>query len=490
MTPPPAQSHTATASLAPRPLALSSSWLERTLDAPRWARALAAVDAVVLAGAVAAAILGSPRAPGPAAVPLGLAFMAVAMVLLALRRGPDARLDAALVEIAVHAVGVMSLSTMLVLGAAATLGVEHPLGLALRLWVFSCVYVAAARAVMCQSRRQLLANPALGTPTLVVGAGHVGTRLVRRLRSDPSYGLRPVGMLDANPLDDAVERGAGVAVIGSHEQLSEAVRRTGARRVILAFSSEPDHLLVEAAAQCQRMGVEVLLVPRLFETINHRATLDHLGGMPLLALRPTDPLSWQFAVKHALDRAVAAVALVALAPLLALAALAVRISSPGPILFRQLRIGRDGKPFYLLKFRTMREPADAEQQRFEPPEGCAPGGIEGIDRRTRVGAILRDSSIDELPQLINVLRGEMSIVGPRPERPDYVERFNAQVEGYERRHRVRAGITGWAQVNGLRGQTSIADRAEWDNYYIQNWSLGLDLRILALTVAEVLRFRR
>jgi lipopolysaccharide/colanic/teichoic acid biosynthesis glycosyltransferase len=172
---------------------------------------------------------------------------------------------------------------------------------------------------------------------------------------------------------------------------------------------------------------------------------------------------------------------------LALIGLGVRLSSPGPVLFRQRRVGRDGRPFDLLKFRTMVDAAD--EDRFELLEGCAPGGVEGIDRRTPFGRWLRGTSLDELPQFINVLRGDMSLVGPRPERPEFVERFATEVSRYQNRHRVRAGITGWAQVHGLRGQTSIDDRVEWDNYYIQNWSLRLDLRILALTVAEILRFR-
>ena len=126
---------------------------------------------------------------------------------------------------------------------------------------------------------------------------------------------------------------------------------------------------------------------------------------------------------------------------------------------------------------------------FIPPSGCAPGGVEGEDRRTPVGRVLRKASIDELPQLINVLRGEMSLIGPRPERPEFVARFSAEVNRYEDRHRVKSGITGWAQVCGLRGQTSIADRVEWDNYYVRNWSLRLDFRILLMTIVEVLRFR-
>jgi exopolysaccharide biosynthesis polyprenyl glycosylphosphotransferase len=230
-------------------------------------------------------------------------------------------------------------------------------------------------------------------------------------------------------------------------------------------------------------------VPRLFESINERAIFDHVGGLPLISLRPTNPRGWQFAIKHALDRSFAALALAVMAPLMASLALAVRLTSVGPVLFRQRRVGRDGRPFDLLKFRTMSEPDPTRELGFELREGCAPGGIEGDDRRTTVGRWLRSTSMDELPQLINVIRGEMSLVGPRPERPEFVERFVGEVDRYQDRLRVKSGITGWAQVNGLRGQTSIADRVEWDNYYIQNWSLRLDLKILALTVAEVLRFR-
>ena len=188
-----------------------------------------------------------------------------------------------------------------------------------------------------------------------------------------------------------------------------------------------------------------------------------------------------------LDSALAAVVLILISPLMVLLATLVRLSSPGPILFRQRRIGRDGHPFDVLKFRTMRVPDARSSQQFELPEGVAPGGVEGEDRCTPIGRWLRALSLDELPQFINVLRGDMCIVGPRPERPEYVEQFSRDVHRYEDRHRVKSGITGWAQVNGLRGQTSIADRVELDNFYIQNWSISLDLKILVLTVVEVAR---
>ncbi len=230
------------------------------------------------------------------------------------------------------------------------------------------------------------------------------------------------------------------------------------------------------------------MMPRMHELIDERSTLDHVGGVPLVSLRPINPHGWEFAVKHAIDTAVAAVALVLLCPLLAAIAIGVRLSSPGPAFFRQRRVGRNGREFELLKFRTMISPVTWTD--FDPPSGLAPGGVEGADRRTWLGGLLRATSLDELPQLINVVRGEMSIVGPRPERPEFVQLFAAEIDRYDSRHRVKSGITGWAQVHGLRGQTSIADRVEWDNFYIENWSLWLDLRIVLMTATEVLRETR
>jgi exopolysaccharide biosynthesis polyprenyl glycosylphosphotransferase len=242
--------------------------------------------------------------------------------------------------------------------------------------------------------------------------------------------------------------------------------------------------------ECEARGLEVSMVPRLFESVNVRVGLEHIGGLPLFGLRAVDTKGWQFAVKHALDRAAAAVALVLFSPLLLAVAIAVKVSSPGPILFRQRRIGRDGQDFDMLKFRSMRVPADraaakAIAEGREPTPDEAPGGIEGDDRRTRVGTFIRATSLDELAQLFNVLAGQMSLVGPRPERPEFVEMFGRSVHRYDDRHRVKSGITGWAQVHRLRGKTSLRDRIEWDNYYIENWSLSLDLKILVMTVAAI-----
>jgi exopolysaccharide biosynthesis polyprenyl glycosylphosphotransferase len=333
-----------------------------------------------------------------------------------------------------------------------------------------------------------------------MGAGLVGSQVARRLESHPEYGMIPVGFLDDDPRSVAEVGGREMPVLGTVEDLEKTVRGTGARRLIVAFSSVADVRVSRLIQQCQQLGVEVSVVPRMFDTINNRVGYDTVGGLPLLSFTTVDPRGVQFALKHAFDRAFAVALLVVLSPVIIGTAIAVRLSSPGPVLFRQRRVGRDCKPFNLYKFRSMRLASaqttvdasttgngggNADALEFLLGGDTAPGGVEGEDRRTHVGRFLRRCSLDELPQLLNVVRGEMSIIGPRPERPEFVELFSDDITRYGDRHRVRAGITGWAQVHGLRGQTSLAERVEWDNYYIAHWSLGLDLKILALTVTAL-----
>jgi lipopolysaccharide/colanic/teichoic acid biosynthesis glycosyltransferase len=221
-------------------------------------------------------------------------------------------------------------------------------------------------------------------------------------------------------------------------------------------------------------------VPRLYERTQATRTVRHLGDVALLDVRRSGPSALQLRLKRIVDLVVAAIALVLLAPAMLAALAAVWLTMGRPIFFRQTRVTRGERTFGMLKFRTMRNGLLHEV--VDLPPDTAPGGVEGgIDRTTRVGRFLRRTSIDELPQLLNVLAGDMSLVGPRPERPEFVRRFNATVPGYGRRHRMAAGITGWAQVNGLRGQTSISERVAWDNHYIDGFSLWFDLKILVLT---------
>lgn len=491
MTPPPAVSHADQPSALALPgpsRELFADAIGQLLDARTWSQLRLLVDLLVLYLASSAALFAGPALGGNASRWLAAIFPVLTVAILRTRRSADDRLHVSALDTASQVLGVVSIAAMLMVAAGSIVGGSHPVALSLRLWLFSSVYLGVARLVLLSVRSQAMSNRALATPTLIVGAGLVGDHLASRLSGDTSYGLRPVGFLDSDPLPRSGRSDAALLpVLGGPDDLAEAVRQTGARHVILAFSAQPDHVLAQVVTECQQLGVDVSLVPRMFESINDRSTLDHIGGLPVLSLHPTNPRGWQFVVKHALDRTFALVAVILMAPVIAAIAIAVRTTSPGPALFRQRRIGRDGRAFDLLKFRTMRECDGTEE--FEPRSGCAPGGVEGRDRRTRIGRFLRESSLDELPQLINVLRGDMSLVGPRPERPEYVQRFVAEVNRYEDRHRVKSGITGWAQVHGLRGQTSIADRVEWDNYYIQNWSLRLDLRIIALTIGEILRFR-
>jgi exopolysaccharide biosynthesis polyprenyl glycosylphosphotransferase len=461
------------------------------LDPLLWSRLRFTVDVIVLYVATAAALLVDGRSYSRGDLILSLSFPAASIIVLRARGWGAERLKTTFVDTVAAVVGGVSLATMLIIAAASIFQVYHPLSLSVRLWLYGSVYLSVARYVLVLVRRRAVSVDAFAAPTIIIGAGVIGTHLANRLAGDSSYGLRPVGLLDPDPLPSPEHFDAPpVPVLGGMQNLSEAVDSTNARHVILAFSSQPDHQLAPMVKECQKLGVEVSLVPRLYESINERTTLDHVGGLPLLTLHTVDPHGWQFAIKHALDRTGAAIGLLVASPLLLGLTAAIKLSSPGPILFRQRRVGRDGHEFDLLKFRSMRAaPVEAARTTFVLAAGHAPGGVEGMDRRTRIGRIMRDVSLDELPQLFNVLRGDMSLVGPRPERPEYVARFTQEVVGYENRHRVRSGITGWAQVHGLRGQTSIADRVEWDNYYILNWSLRLDFRILAMTIAEVFRFR-
>lgn len=320
-------------------------------------------------------------------------------------------------------------------------------------------------------------------PTLIIGAGRVGQLTARRLLERPELGLAPVGFLDKEPLS-ATDRSA-LPILGASWDLEGVVEKYGVKRVVFTFSTAPHEVMLGMMHRCHELGVEVSIVPRLFERVGAKLGVDHIGGLPLLSVHATDPTGWQFGVKYLIDRLAAGVLLFLGWPVVAACAVTVLLLDGRPVLFRQRRVGRDGRQFDMLKFRSMS--GDGGGFRPKLPADVAPGGVEGVDRRTRSGIFLRQTSLDELPQLLNVLRGEMSLVGPRPERPEFIDDFEEQVVRYRDRLRVKSGITGWAQVQGLRGPTSLSDRVEWDNYYIENWSLALDLRILAMTARILLR---
>jgi exopolysaccharide biosynthesis polyprenyl glycosylphosphotransferase len=488
--------------------------LQWLLEEPGWSVLRPSVDFVLLSLAVVLA-LGGPHATlhlSAVRAPL-LALAPLTILLLYLRGVYRTRLRALILDGVAPVVSAVSVAAMAVamIGLFANGRVPTQSNW-IHAWLYALLAVGCGRVALALAQRLARSRRAVGRPVLIVGAGLVGAQVARRLEDHPEYGLSPVGFLDDDPRPLAEVGGRDVPVLGVAEDLDDVVRRTGVKNLIVAFSSVADARVSRLIQRCQELGVEVSVVPRMFDTINNRVGYDTVGGLPLMSFTSVNPRGLQFTLKHALDRVLAALLLIVLAPVLALTALIVRLSSPGPILYRQRRVGRDGTLFDLYKFRSMRIDPLARLDRTPAPETAAPvlataslneddvtafefmlggdtapGGVEGADRRTLVGRFLRRSSLDELPQLLNVLRGEMSIIGPRPERPEFVELFRQDIARYGDRHRVKSGITGWAQVHGLRGQTSLAERVEWDNYYIAHWSLGLDLKILALTFGALLR---
>lgn len=471
-------------------------WLER-FRSDRWhATITVALDVLAAVGAVAAAHTSLPSTQDARYV-LVYSWIFVPLVLLVLgtRSLYTRKLDFKFLEdfepvetaVAVAALGTLTLIMVAVPPFAPGVVVGEyvrPSDLVVRIWVCAAILMPATRLAKSQVYRYLRRKYRVGAPALILGSGPIAYQLILRMRQVPEYGLHPVGLLDDFRPPEA--ESLDLPYLGTTRDLEAVARRLHVEDLIVAPSSVSDEQLARAAQMAQTLGVRVFVVPRLFDAVGVGTRVEHLGGIPLLVLARVDPKGWHFALKHGFDRTMAAVGLLLISPLFLTLALLVKTTSPGPVFYRQQRIGRDSKVFDCLKFRSMR-PLDPSEEGFAPKAGDAPGGVEGVDRRTRIGKIMRKTSLDELPQLLNVLNGDMSLVGPRPERPAFVELFEMQVRRYGDRHRVKAGITGWAQVHGLRGQTSIADRAEFDNYYIENWSLRLDFRILVLTVLAVLR---
>jgi len=342
-------------------------------------------------------------------------------------------------------------------------------------WGMAAIAAAVVgRGVSYATLRTLRAHGQIIEPTVIIGAGNVGVELAQVLREHPEYGLVPVGFLDS--FDDV---DLPLPILGDVSSLEQIVPEYEVRRVIVAFGSmrEPD--MVPILRACDRGQVDIHVLPRFFEmgVAPAAGDTDDLWGMPIIQLRRFALRTVAWRTKRAFDLVVAGAVLTVLSPLLALVAVGVKLSSPGPVFFRQQRIGQNGRVVDILKFRSMRVNGDSDTK----------WSVIGDDRTTWFGRVIRKTSLDELPQLINVLRGDMSLVGPRPERPFFVNRFMTEVPGYEDRHRVPVGMTGWAQVHGLRGDTSIDERARFDNQYIENWSLWRDIMILVRTVVEVLR---
>ena len=307
----------------------------------------------------------------------------------------------------------------------------------------------------------------------ILGTNAEAQRLARAIEREPRLGLRIAGFLrvSESPPDPTIppER-----IVGQADELPERIERGEADEVVLVDTDVGKTRIVDWMRCCERHFVGFRMVPDLFQVLTSRVEVETIEGIPLLGMRPW-PLDspWNRALKRIEDIVGALIGLLLSAPVIAIAAVLIKRNSPGPVFYRQVRCGENGRLFQLIKLRTMRVDAEAET-----------GPVwtrEDDPRRTRIGAFLRRYNLDELPQFWNVLKGEMSLVGPRPERPHFVEQFKDEVQRYLWRHAAKPGMTGWAQVNGLRGNTDIHERIRYDLYYLENWSLAFDFKILVRT---------
>lgn len=348
------------------------------------------------------------------------------------------------------------------------------------LWVGCTVAACAGRYAWVRWRDWLASRGAVVHQVIVIGAGEAGQRVAQHLVDRPYLGYRVQGFLDSD-----LPRGArplgGPPVLGRLQDLDETLMRFQPNEIILADPSLTNTELLGVVNRCEGQPISIRVFPDIFQMLVSEASLVHLQGLTLIGIHATELQAWQRTVKRWFDVLFSASVLVLSSPLMLLIALAVKLDSPGPVFYVQERVGQDGKRFHAIKFRSMVADAEMKSGRYWT--------VQDDPRRTRLGGWLRRFSLDEWPQFINVLVGDMSVVGPRPERPMYVAKFSETVPDYLKRLRERAGLTGWAQVNGLRGDVSIEERTTYDLYYVDNWSLWLDIKIVLRTVLVVLRDR-
>ena len=308
---------------------------------------------------------------------------------------------------------------------------------------------------------------------LIAGTGVLGRKILQNIELYPEMGIQVIGFLTRHR-EEVGKKIKDISVLGLYKDIERILGEKKIDIFFVALSIDEYHYFEGLIEKVQGDLSEIKVVPGSYEFLGLRGGMDSLGDLPIMSLQGSPLYGWDSVFKRSFDLLVGTLIMIATFPILLSISLVIKLTSSGPILYKQERIGMDGRFFRMLKFRTMRTDAEKET-----------GPIwakENDPRRTRVGAFLRKTCLDELPQLFNVLKGEMSLVGPRPERPDFVKEFKDRIPLYMLRHKTKAGMTGWAQVNGWRGNTSLERRIEYDLYYIQHWSIGLDLRIMLMTL--------
>ena len=430
---------------------------------------VALLGADVLALAIAAVL--ADLAVLPAVV-----HVAVTTALLVGRSVHRPRLTLSLTDDAPALLGALTLGLATATFATVALGDMEPWRDVIAMGGFSIAVVFGMRALAHLFIRQARRRGWATHQTLVVGTDPVAHRLATLMQQHPELGLRFAGFV--GPAGPASPEVVDSLVGQESTQLARLCRRLGASVVVVSPTGADAEALLGIRRWGPRFGPTVYVAPELYPLM-HSVARDRIRDIALIRIRPTTGVTLAWRVKALLDRVVAAILLVIAAPVMVLVAAAVRYEGGKGVLFRQTRVGRGGRPFTLYKFRSMRPAEKGDSARrwsIADASGLGP-----------VGRFIRKTSLDELPQLFNIVNGDMSLVGPRPERPHFVEQFAEDYDGYSLRHRVRPGLTGWAAVSGLRGDTSIEERAHFDNVYIDNWSLGFDLKVLALTALAVIR---
>lgn len=375
-----------------------------------------------------------------------------------------------------NVIGVVTLGSLLANGTLefflqnTPFEVSYPRSMFFYVWIFSVVMTVFGRelqrSVWVALRKRGIARDNL----LIVGEGRIARDITGKIRNRRDLGYNIVGIVSRTESHGEIQ---GCPFIGTYEDIPHLIDELEVEQVIVALSDTKRAELVELITLCQRGQVDIKVYPDIFSYMAGDLNVDDLAGTPLLTVRDIALRGWKLSLKRALDLFGAGLGLIMLSPFMMLTALLIRLESHGAVFYSQVRMGLDGRPFPMIKFRSMRPDAESTGSTWT---------VENDPRVTRIGRFMRRTNWDEIPQLINVLLGHMSLVGPRPERPMYVQRFREQIPRYMERHREKAGMTGWAQVNGLRGDTSIANRTQHDLWYVENWSLWLDIKIILRTI--------
>ena len=350
---------------------------------------------------------------------------------------------------------------------------DYPRTMLVYNWLLTIVLLVLGRFLTNWVRKRLQDRGIGKDRVLLVGTGDTARMILQRIVWSPGLGYDLVGIVNGESEEREI---LGVPILGQPEDLPDLINTHRIDEVIVAIPEKGHRETLHVISYCERGRVTIKVFPDLFQYITTTAGIEDLGGLPLLSVRDYALRGYLLTIKRLIDFAGATVGLIVLSPLMFMTALAIKLESPGPVFFIQPRMGLDGKEFMLIKFRSMR--TDAEKD--------GPGWtVKDDPRQTRLGTWLRRLEVDELPNLINVFLGEMSLVGPRPEQAYYVEQFRRYVPRYMDRHREKGGMTGWAQVNGLRGDSSISERTKYDLWYSENWSILLDTKILLRTLWQI-----